>query len=75
MPEGLIISRGREILLIDVIHPVLLPDILIDKDGGKVMIVSTDIPADGGFRPWFFPLRIIGEAKEEPKDGDKVDDA
>lgn len=75
MPEGLIIRWRGEVLLVDIIHPVLLPDILVDKDGGEVMIVPAHIPADGGFGPGFFPFRIIGESQEEPEDGDEVDDA
>ena len=75
MSKSLIVSWRGEVLLVDFVHPVLLPDILVDKDGGEVMIVPAHIPADGGFGPGFFPFRIIGESQEEPEDGDEVDDA
>ena len=75
MPEGLIIRWRGEVLLVDIIHPVLLPDILVDKDGGEVMIVPAHITADGGFGPGLFPFRIIRKSQEEPEDGDEVDDA
>jgi len=73
MTEGLVLCGGREVLLIDIIHPGLLPEIMIDKDGWQVMVVPTYIPADGGFGPGFFPFRIVGEAQEKPDDGDEDD--
>ena len=48
----------------------MLPDILVDKDGWKIMVVSAYIPADGGFGPGFFPFRIIREAEVSPDKGD-----
>ena len=62
MPEGLVLCRGREVLLIDIIHPDLLSEIMIDKDGRQVMVIAAHIPADGSFGPGFFPFRIIREA-------------
>ena len=72
MPEGLVLCRGWEILLVDLIHPVLLPEV-VDKDGGEVMIIPAHIPADGGFGPGFFPFGVIGEAQEEPEESDEDD--
>ena len=72
MTECLVIGWGREILFIDRIHPVLLPDILIDKDSREVMVVSADIPADRGFGPGLVPFRVPGETEKEPEDGDEV---
>ncbi len=75
MPDSLVVGGGGEVLLIDTVHPVLLKDILVDKDGRQVMVVSADIPADGCFGQRFLPFGIIGEAQEEPEDGDEVDDS
>lgn len=73
MSEGLVLRRRREILLVDLIHPHLLPYVMIDEDGGEVVVVPAHIPADGGFGPGFFPFRIIGESQEKPDDGDEED--
>lgn len=73
MSECLVLCGGWEILLIDIIHPGLLPYIMIDKDGRQVMVIAAHIPTDGSFGPGFFPFRIIGESQEEPDDGDEDD--
>ena len=73
MSEGLVLGRRWKILLVNLIHPVLLAEVMIDKNGRQVMIIPADIPADGCLGPGFFPLWIIGEAQEKPDDGDEKD--
>ena len=73
MTECLVLCGGREILLVDLIHPDLLPEIMINKDGRQVMVIAAHIPADGSFGPGFFPFRIVGETKEKQDDGDEDD--
>ena len=46
---------------------------MIDEDGRQVVVVPAYIPADGGFGPGFFPLRIIREAEVSPDKGDDDD--
>lgn len=72
MSDSLVVGGGGEVLLIDPVHPVLLKDILVDKDGGQVMVVAADIPTDRGLGERFLPFRIIGETQEQPEDGDEV---
>ena len=46
---------------------------MIDEDGREIVIVAAHVPADGGFRPLFFPFRVIGEAEVGPYQGDDDD--